>query len=102
MSLNFNADGDKILTGSFDGTAIVLPLLFRSGTLNQENPFMSFKATLAKSQAHSSSSVVICAALRLLTRPAGSGMLEVENACQSYVDTLIKSWISTSTPLELV
>lgn len=23
VSLNFNADGDKILTGSFDGTAIV-------------------------------------------------------------------------------
>lgn len=27
--MNFNADGDKILTGSFDGTAIVIILLIQ-------------------------------------------------------------------------
>lgn len=29
VSLNFNNDGDKILTGSFDGTAIVLLSLIK-------------------------------------------------------------------------
>jgi dynein assembly factor with WDR repeat domains 1 len=33
ISLHFNSDGDKILTGSFDKTAIVIMLLFRFGML---------------------------------------------------------------------
>lgn len=31
ISLHFNSDGDKLLTGSFDKTAIVITLLFRFG-----------------------------------------------------------------------
>ena len=47
--MNFNADGDKILTGSFDGTAIVyLKLNFRFGILELANLFIFYKVTQDK------------------------------------------------------
>lgn len=102
VSLNFNADGDKILTGSFDGTAIVIPLKLRSGIPNQANQFMFLRAILAKFQALNSNSVDTCAVLLQLTKPVEYGMLEVENVCQFYVAILMKFLTLTSMPLELV
>lgn len=80
--MNFNADGDKILTGSFDGTAIVIMPLQRFGTLNQASLFNFYKAILVKFLMLSFNLVVICVELHLLTRHAEFGMLEVGNVCQ--------------------
>lgn len=82
VSLNFNADGDKILTGSFDGTAIVTIFWDRYGIPSQGNLFMCFKAIQVKYQVLSFNLEGICAELHRLTKPVGSGMWEVENACQ--------------------
>ena len=73
MSLNFNADGDKILTGSFDGTAIVLFLRYRFGIQNQAKPFMSSKDIPDKYRVLNLSSEDICAALHRSTKLAEFG-----------------------------
>lgn len=73
VSLNFNADGDKILTGSFDGTAIVTMLAFRFGIPNLENLSTFYKATQARSQQHSFSSEDTCVVPHPSTKPAGFG-----------------------------
>ena len=82
VSLNFNADGDKILTGSFDGTAIVGFVICRSGIPSQVNQFIFFRVILDKFQAHSFSLEAICAALHRLIRHADFGMLGVGSVCQ--------------------
>ena len=74
MSLNFNADGDKILTGSFDGTAIVLFLSFRFGTRSQESLFIFFKDIQDRSQLLNLSLEAICVELHQLIKPAVYGM----------------------------
>ena len=100
--MNFNADGDKILTGSFDGTAIVLNEISRSGIRNQDNPFIYFRVILEKYQLLSSSLEVICAERPQSIKLADYGMLEQANACQCSEDILTKSWTSTSTQSELI
>lgn len=91
MSLNFNADGDQILTGSFDGTAIVQLLLDRFGTLGQASRSMFCRGTQAKFQVLNLSLEVICVGLHLSIRPADYGMSAQANACLSSEATLTKS-----------
>lgn len=75
VSLNFNNDGDKILTGSFDGTAIVLYYLnLRSGTLELESQFIYCKVTLGKFQVLNLSLVVTFVVHLQLTKHADFGM----------------------------
>lgn len=83
VSLNFNADGDKILTGSFDGTAIVRNQIFRYGTPSQESQFTSFKATLEKYQLPNFSSEGTCAEPPLSTKPADFGTSDQDSVCPS-------------------
>jgi hypothetical protein len=79
--LNFNADGDKILTGSFDGTAIVLIIIFRYGTLNQESQSMYYRGIQDKYLALNFNLEDTCAELLPLIKLAVYGMSEQENAC---------------------
>jgi WD40 repeat protein len=80
VSLNFNNDGDKILTGSFDGTAIVLLFLIdRFGTPELENQSIFCKATLDKFPALNLSSVATFVAHRQLIKHADFGMWVQEN-----------------------
>ena len=46
VSLNFNNDGDKILTGSFDGTAIVL------FSLNKDLGYKNRRANPSSARSH--------------------------------------------------
>jgi WD40 repeat protein len=82
VSLNFNADGDKVLTGSFDGTAIVIRLLFRFGTLNQEKPFMCSRDIQDKFRVRSLNLGGICVVLPQLIKLVEFGMLEQGSVCQ--------------------
>lgn len=80
VSLNFNNDGDKILTGSFDGTAIVhFSLLERSGTPELESQSIFCKATLAKFPAPNLNSVATFVVLHQSIRHADFGMWVQEN-----------------------
>jgi len=74
VSLNFNADGDKILTGSFDGTAIVSIHSLRFGTLNLDSRFMFYKVIQDKYQVLNFNSADICAVLHRLIKLVGFGM----------------------------
>ncbi len=61
---------------------------------------MSSKDILVKYLVLNSNSEDTCVVLLQLIRLAVFGMLEQESACLCYEDTLIKSLISTSMPLE--
>lgn len=52
MSLHYNSDGDKLLTGSFDKTAMVMQLLIivRFGTFVLESAFIFLMNTQERSQ----------------------------------------------------
>lgn len=52
MSLHYNSDGDKLLTGSFDKTAMVRQLLIivRFGTFVLESAFIFLMNTQERSQ----------------------------------------------------
>ena len=100
--MNFNADGDKILTGSFDGTAIVTTIILRFGTLNQESQFMFYKDTQVKYPALNFSLEDTCVGLLQLIRHVVFGMLEQVSVCLYFEDTLTKSLTLTSMQLELV
>lgn len=102
VSLNFNADGDKILTGSFDGTAIVKNCQCRFGIQNLENLFIFLEVILEKSHLLSSNLEDICVVLPLSTELVGFGMSGQGNACQCSEDILMKYLILTSMLLELV
>ena len=78
--MNFNNDGDKILTGAFDGTAIVI--IFnnkRFGIQEQESQFIYYKDILQKYQAHNFNLVVIFVVRHQLIRHADYGMLVQES-----------------------
>ena len=89
--MNFNNDGDKILTGAFDGTAIVLFYInFRYGTLEQESPFIFYKVIQDKYQALNSSLVATFVVHHQLIKPADFGMLVQENVYPFFADIMTK------------
>ena len=79
--MNFNNDGDKILTGAFDGTAIV-KILFkkRFGTQEQASQSICYKDIRLKYQAHNFSLVGIFVEHHQSIKPADCGMLVQESA----------------------
>ncbi len=92
MSLNFNAEGDKILTGSFDTTAKVNldgkscfrnEKINRSGIRGLAHAFIHWKSTLLKFQARSSSLreifVQLDRLIGMLLRSSSPGMLKSLN-----------------------
>ena len=80
--MNFNNDGDKILTGAFDGTAIVIfKVKVRFGIPEPESQSICYKDTPVKYQALNFSLVDIFAQHLQLIKPADFGMLELESAC---------------------
>lgn len=101
--MNFNNDGDKILTGAFDGTAIVINLFNkRFGIQEQASQSIYYKDIRLKYQAHNFSSVGTFVVHHQLIKHADCGMSVQESVWLYWEDIVTRFLILTLMQLELV